>query len=69
MTTQTTSIYEIQTRNRKNRLLSEWSAESLFRDGNEFATLDEAWAAVEDLKTLGEEWLDCDYRVVEIARS
>ena len=60
-------MFEIQSRNRKNNLLTEWGPEGI-GEPNEFASRDEAWAAIRDLQSLGEDWADAEYRVVEIYR-
>ena len=37
-------------------------------DANEFATRDEAEAMIPELRKLGDDWLDAEYRVVERER-
>jgi hypothetical protein len=43
----------------------QWSAYAVGMPGNNFATREEAEAAIEDLRKLGEEWASAEYRVTE----
>jgi hypothetical protein len=53
--------YEIQSRD----YYGQWSIDTVGTE-NVFDTETEAWAAVEDLKQLGHEWAEADYRVEPI---
>jgi len=53
--------YEIQTEHQ-----GMWIAANVGTHGNEFDTREEAEAAIEDLRKLGGEWADAEYRIVEV---
>lgn len=59
-------MFEIQSRNLDHPSAAEWSAESVGRCGNEFDTEAEAEAMIPELRNLGIDWADSEYRVVEI---
>lgn len=62
-----TPVYEIRTNERdaNGRETGQWSNE--IGEGNEFATIAAATAAIQSLRELDADWADGSYRVVEIA--
>jgi len=59
-------MFEIQSRNLNHRYFTEWDPSAVGRDGNEFETAEAAEAMIPELRKLGEDWADSEYRVVEI---
>jgi hypothetical protein len=60
-------MFEIETRKPNDSLLSEWTSE--IGDANQFATRQDAWEMIGDLKKLDEEWETAEYRVVNTSSS
>ena len=60
-------MFEIETRKPNDSLLSEWTSE--VGDENQFATRQDAWEMIGDLKKLDEEWETAEYRVVNTSSS
>lgn len=61
-----TPVYEIQTNERdaNGRETGQWSNE--IGEGNEFATIAAATAAIQSLRECGEDWANATYRICDI---
>jgi hypothetical protein len=57
-------MFQIETRKPDDKLLSEWTSD--IGDANKFATQQDAWTQIGELKKLGDEWASAEYRVVEV---
>lgn len=60
--------YEIQSRTRKNNLLSDWRNDEI-GEPNTFTKRAAAQSAIRDLQSLGDDWAAAEYRVVETTRA
>jgi len=60
-------MFEIETRKPNDSLLSEWTSE--IGDAHQFATREDAWKMVFQLKELDEEWATAEYRIVNASSS
>ena len=60
-------MFEIEIRNLASTYGSEWTTE--VGDANQFATRQDAWEMIGDLKKLDEEWETAEYRVVNTSSS
>lgn len=58
------TTYIIETRPANSTDASDWTTDGI-GDQNEFATAEAAEAAIEELRAIGPDWADADYRVVE----
>jgi len=57
-------MFQIEARDEKSRM---WDVGLVgVGAGNEYATREEAEEMIPQLRTLGDDWLDAEYRVVEI---
>lgn len=57
--------YQIETQD----AFGNWTDQGLGTGDNEFATTEEAEAMIEQLRTIGDDWADATYRVVEVAHA
>ncbi len=58
--------FQIESRNTASSLTSEWDIDGI-GEPNAFDTYEEAEAAIEELRQLGDDWAAAEYRVVEVA--